>query len=332
MTTWRKHGSTGLGDCWAFHDAHTGRWLGPQAGRALELCRTADLCLNVSGMNPIRPWLQDIPVRALIDTDPAFTQIRHLTDDDARGLALQHNAFFTFAGNLPAGRSSVPDDGLPWQATRQPVVLDAWPVRPTPPDARFTSVLLWESYDALEYLGRKYGLKAHSFGPYVTLPQRAGRIFELAMGSPTSPGEHFETLGWYVIDPLEPTRDPWTYQAYIQNSKAEFGIAKQAYVATRSGWFSERTAGYLASGRPAIVQNTGFTDWLPTGEGVLPFDSPEDVLDAIESVNANYDRHCRAARELVHEYFDAGKVLTTLVEAAMTARSASAADRSRGAQ
>ena len=116
----------GLGGCWAYYDAHTAQWLGPMAAGARDFCGTADLCLNLSGMNPVRPWLEGIPVRALIDTDPAFTQIRHLTDPEARERARQHTAFFTFGENLPARRSTIPDDGLPWRATRQPVVLDAW--------------------------------------------------------------------------------------------------------------------------------------------------------------------------------------------------------------
>jgi hypothetical protein len=316
----RAFRGVGLGECWAFHDANAGQWHGPQANRILELCRTADVCLNISGMNPLRPWLESIPVRVLIDTDPAFTQIKHLTDDEAWQPAKRHTSFFTYAENLPAGRSLVPDDGLPWQATRQPVVIEAWPVRPAPPNGKFTSVLLWESYDAREYNGQEYGLKAQSFEPYLTLPQRAGQVFELAMGSPTSPGEAFEAIGWHVIDPLEPTRDPWTYQAYIQGSKAEFGVAKHGYVVSRSGWFSERTAGYLASGRPAIVQDTGFSDWLPCGAGVLPFSTPDEVLAAIESVNTNYEQHCRAARDLVHVHFDAATVLTKLIDDAMASR------------
>jgi hypothetical protein len=309
----------GLGGCWAFHDSHTMRWFGPRADRVPEFCRTADVCLNISGMNPIRPWVESIPVRVLIDTDPAFTQIKHLTDDDASQLAHRHNVFFTFAENLPAGRSEVPDDGLPWQATRQPVVLDAWPVVPAPKDGKYTSVLLWESYDARQYGGREYGLKAQSFGPYVMLPKRTGPIFELAMGSPTSPGEYFQEVGWGVIDPLEPTRDPWSYQRYIQGSRAEFGVAKHAYVVSRSGWFSERSAGYLASGRPVIVQDTGFSDWLPTGHGVLPFSNPDEVIAAIASVEADYERHCRAAREVAQSHFEAGGVLTKLLEAAWPA-------------
>ena len=238
---------TGLGGCWAYYDAHTAQWLGPLADGAREFCGMADLCLNLSGMNPVRPWLEGIPVRALIDTDPAFTQIRHLTDPEARERARQHTAFFTFAENLPARRSTIPDDGLPWRATRQPVVLDAWPVTPGPAGGKFTSVMLWESYDAQRYNGRRYGQKAASFTPYLDLPRRTGRIFELAVGSSAAPGLMLEDHGWDVIDPREPTRDPWAYQRYIQASKAEFGVAKHGYVVSRSGWFSERSAAYLAS-------------------------------------------------------------------------------------
>ena len=309
----------GLGDCWAFHDAHTGRWLGPQAERIHDICATADLCLNLSGLNPMRPWLRQIPARVLIDTDPVFTQIRHLSDAAARQRAQDHTVFLTFAENLPAGRATIPNDGLPWQATRQPIVLAAWPVTPAPRDGKFTSVLLWESYPAQKHDGQWYGLKADSFSPYVDLPQRVGRVFELALGSPSAPGPFLQSRGWDVIDPREPTRDPWTYQRYIQGSKAEFSIAKQGYVVSRSGWFSERSAAYLASGRPIVVQDTGFSDWLPAGTGVLPFTNPDEAVTAITSVSEHYAHHCRAARDIAAEFFDARTVLPQLIDMAMRA-------------
>ena len=309
--------SVGVGDCWAFFDTHARRWLGPQSARIQQVCAEADLCLNVSGRNELPPLLEQIPVRALVDTDPAFTQIRHLTDDDARQRAQQHNAFFTFAENLPAGCADVPDDGLPWQATRQPVVLDMWPACPPEPGAKFTSVMLWESYGGVDHEGRRYGQKAESFTPYLDLPQRAGHLFELALGSSSAPGSYLQSLGWDVIDPLPPTRDPWTYQRYIQASKGEFGIAKHGYVVTRSGWFSERSACYLATGRPVVVQDTGFTLWLPGGDGVLPFSTPAEALAAIAEANGRYEHHCRAAREIAETYFDARSVLGRLIETAM---------------
>src|SRR5262249_33570427 len=141
----------GLEGRWAYHDAHTGRWLGPGAEHALGACRRADFVLNLSGVNPLRPWLREVAGRVLVGTDPVFTQVRHLTDPAARTRAGLYTSFFSFGENIERGRSAVPDDGLPWQATRQPVVLDAWPVTPVPIDGPFTTVMQWESYRACQY-------------------------------------------------------------------------------------------------------------------------------------------------------------------------------------
>jgi hypothetical protein len=307
----------GLSDCWAYHDAHAGRWHGPAADSVLDWLGRADLLLNVSGVNPLRPWLLGVPVRVLIDTDPAFTQIRHLTDPVARTTAEAHTAFFTFGENIPAGHASVPDDGFPWRPTRQPVVLDAWSVTPAPNDGRFTTVMQWASYSARQYAGRRYGMKAESFGPYFDLPQRCGRTFELALGSASAPRDQLRERGWFLRDPLEVTRDPWTYQEYIRGSKAEFGVAKHGYVAGRTGWFSERSACYLASGRPVLVQDTGFTSWLSVPGGVLAFRTPEEAAKGAEEIARRYAFHARAARAVAAEYFDAAKVIPRLIEDAL---------------
>lgn len=303
-----------LGDHWAYYDAHTSRWFGPCAERILQICSTADLLLNLSGVNVLRPWFMEIPVRALVDTDPAFTQIRHLTVPASRNLALQHTAFFSFGENLGRNQSAIPKDGLPWRATHQPVILDAWPVTPGPAKGRFTTIMQWESYPAREHKGRHYGMKSDSFESYMNVPERAGRIFELAVGSPSAPRALLRSKGWAVRDPLQVTRDPWTYQRYIQQSKAEFSVAKHGYVISHSGWFSERSAAYLASGRPVLTQETGFSDWLQVGAGVIPFSTPEEALAGIEEINSRYEFHCRAARAIAEEYFDARKVLHRLIE------------------
>ena len=160
-------------------------------------------------------------------------------------------------------------------------------------------------------------MKSESFVPFMDLPQNAGIKFELAVGSSTAPREELRRKGWEVRDPLEPTRTPWTYQTYIKRSKAEFGIAKHGYVVTHSGWFSERSANYLASGRPVVVQDTGFTDWLHADMGVKSFRTPDEALAAIDDVNSRYEAHCRAAREVAEAYFDYRKVLSELIERAM---------------
>ncbi len=312
----RAFASVGMADAWAYHDAHTGRWLGPAAGRALSFCRSADLVVNVSIANALKPWVRSIPCKILIDTDPAFTQIRNLTDPKRRALVDQHDVLFSFGENIGRPGCGVPDDGHAWRPTRQPVVLDAWEPAAPAPRGSYTTVMLWQSYPVRVYLGRTYGVKADSFAPIAGLPRRTGASFEIAMGSAGAPRAELERKGWRITDPFAATEDPVTYREYICRSKAEFSVAKHGYVVSRSGWFSERSAVYLACGRPIVLEDTGFTDWLPTGEGVLAFSTEDDAVAAIQDVEGRYDRHCRAAREIAAEYFDARRVLTDLLEAA----------------
>jgi hypothetical protein len=172
--------------------------------------------------------------------------------------------------------------------------------------------LAWQTYAPLAHDGRKYGVKADSFPPLLDLPMRSHENFELALSGDQAPRELLRKNGWYLLD--RGPRTPGDYQAYLQSSKAEFGIAKAGYIVSHCGWFSERSAAYLASGRPVVVQETGFSRWLPTGLGVLPFLTPDNAMAALDDLNARYDQHCRAARELVVEYFDYRKVLSQLIE------------------
>jgi hypothetical protein len=304
----------GLGDIWAYHDAHTDTWHGPAAGTIEERMRRAQLVINLSGVNPLHPSLAEAPVRAFIDHEPALTQVRHLTDPRAVELAKQHNRFLTFGENIGSSSCTVPDDGFDWQPTRQPVVLDAWPVTPGPPDGRFTTVMQWDSHPPRDLDGARYGMKSGSFMPYIDLPQKVESAFELAMGNATAPVDLLRSKGWELRNPLGPSRDLGTYQGYIASSKGEFTVAKHGYVVTHGGWFSERSAVYMASGRPVLTQETGFSDWLPTGEGVLAFSSPDEAIAGVQEINARYDLHCRRARELVDGYFDARKVLSDMIE------------------
>jgi hypothetical protein len=307
----------GAGGLWAYHDAHTGRWLGAAAARARAFCESADLVLNLSGVNPLRDWLAGAPARALVDTDPAFTQIRHLKDPAMRERALGHTAFFTFGENFGQPGCSIPDDGLPWMPTRQPITLAAWEVTAGPESGPFTTVLQWDSYAAREHGGRRFGMKSESFAEFLDLPSACPETFELALGTAAAPRDLLRAKGWRIRDPLE-LADAASYQRYLRSSKGEWSVAKQGYVASRSGWFSERSASYLASGRPVAVEDTGFTDWLEAGEGVVPFRTFREAVDAVARISGDYRRHCRAAREMAASFFDAAKVLPLLVERAMS--------------
>jgi hypothetical protein len=304
----------GLDDRWAYHDALGTGWHGPLGERALDYCRSADVLINVSGVNPVRPWLEGVPRRVLVDTDPGFAQIRQLTDPEQTALALQHNAFVTFGANVGHADSLIPDSGVTWKPTRQPIWLRGWPVSAPQPGGRFTTVMQWESYAALEYAGHTYGMKSSSFHRIEDLPGKVDQELEIALGGSEAPRDALEAKGWIISDPLRIARDPWSYRSFIEGSKAEFSVAKHGYVESRSGWFSERTANYLATGRPAVVEDTGFPEWLPTGSGVLAFSTRDEAVAGIEEVAADYDAHSRAARELAEEFFDSRSVLTDLLE------------------
>ncbi|HKE88056.1 MAG TPA: hypothetical protein VKB50_30075 [Vicinamibacterales bacterium] len=309
----------GLGTGWAYYDQHQNAWLGPAARQSLEICRSADVVLNLSAVNPVRSWLEHVPVRVLVDTDPAFTQIRHLTNATARARAAAHTAFFSYGENIQHEDCAIPRDGFPWQPTRQPMVMDAWAPTPGPPRGPLSTVMLWDSYPSADFDGVHYGMKAESFDPYVDLPSHTRERFHLALGSSREPRERLAAHGWTILDPRVPTRDPWTYQDFIQRSKAEFSVAKHGYVVSRSGWFSERSAAYLASGRPVVVQDTGFSCWLDADAGVIPFRHVNEAIAAIDVLNASYERQCLAARALAEAYFDSSAVLTQLLERALAA-------------
>lgn len=320
----RTFAPIGIGERWAYYDAHTATWHGPCAGRVPEICATSDVVLNLAGVNPLRPWLESVPARALVDQDPAFTQIRHLTDPTARARAAQHTAFLSFGENIGRSGCTVPDDGLPWRPTRQPVVLEALAPTPGPRQGRFTTVMLWQSYPAREYEGRRYGLKGDSFAEYVELPGRTRERLELAVGGGEIPHQLLAGRGWRLRDSREPTRDLHTYERYVRESKAEFSVAKQGYVASWSGWFSERSCCYLGSSRPVVVQDTGFTEWLEAGAGVIAFQSPDEAAAGLEEIDRRYEFHCRTARDVVAEYFDSRRVIPELLEAVLGGQGAGA--------
>jgi hypothetical protein len=298
---------------WAYFDKHRSRWLGPMSDGGEAYLRSADIVLNLSGSNVLRPWSAMPPVRVLVDTDPAFTQVANLLSAERMSHAKLHNSYFTFGENFGVG-SSIPDDGLPWRATRQPVVLDLWDLGPAPPGGPYTTVMQWNSYPAVEYGGRRFGLKSDSFDEYARLPGEVPVRLEMAAGG-GAPTADLEAQGWSLVDPLATTRDAWTFQEYLRSSRAEFSVAKHGYVVTNSGWFSERSANYLASGRPVITQETGFSDHIPVGDGLLAFGTPAEAIAAIQSVEGDYARHANAARDTAAQWFDSRKVLRDLMEA-----------------
>jgi hypothetical protein len=302
-----------MGSKWAYFDFHTNQWHGRSQKNVIDFLATADVLLNISGVNPLRDWVMKIPVKVLIDTDPVFTQIRHLKEKNARQTAAAHTIFLSYGENFGKPDCSIPDDGFKWKPTRQPVVMDLWKSEKRSFDSRWTTILQWDSYKTAEWGGQTYGMKSQSFGPFLELPAVSAEKFELALGSETAPGEKLREKGWLIKDSLVITKTPESYREYIMDSKGEWSVAKHAYVVTGSGWFSERSAAYLACSKPVVVQDTGFSANIPTGEGLLKFDKPEDLSEIFEDINHHYDHHCLRAAELCREFFDHTIVLGRLI-------------------
>jgi hypothetical protein len=301
-----------MADAW-FYIAEDGTTYGLSRERLAQLCRECDLYINLSNINWI-PELEQCRRRLLVDTDPVFTQI------GAHGLGgpfSRYDVLFTYGENVHKSWSSMPTASRNWLPTRQPIVLDLWPVERGKKSAPFTTVMNWSPLGDCVYGGRIYGQKEREFETFFSLPRYSQNRMEVAARvSETIYGRLIQN-SWQVVDPLEVTRDTSTYKDYLAASFAEFSVAKHGYVTTRCGWFSERTAAYLALGRPAAIQDTGFSDWLQTGAGVVAFGTFDEAVSAIDEINRRYEFHCRAAREIAEEYFDASKVLSSMIEDAM---------------
>lgn len=304
-----------LNSHWAYFDPFTNIWYGQSQQQVLFFCSRADVVLNISHVNPLRDWWAKIPCRVLIDTDPAFTQIKNLSNPGLHYLASQHTHFLSFGENIGRHNCTVPKDGFNWKPTRQPVFMPAWEKSPELAPSKWTTVMQWDSYRDRQFGGEVFGMKSLSFTGYITLPDcLPDDTFELALGSENAPVENLKCNGWHIVSSIVPTKNPWTYQEYIKTSKGEWSIAKHGYVKTNSGWFSERSTAYLASGRPVVVQDTGFSNFLPTQAGLLCFTTLDEAIDRINRVNTDYRFHCKKAREVVEEYFDGTKVLTEIIK------------------
>jgi hypothetical protein len=282
----------------------------------LEVARRADVLINVSGMLTDEALTGRIPVRVYLDLDPAFNQLWHT----AQGIDMRfagHSHFVTVGQALGQPGCDVPTCGLSWSTTPQPVVLAHWPAADCLCYHALTTVGNWRAYGSVEYRGAFYGQKAHALRPLITLPALTQERFVLAMAIHPDERKDLAALaenGWELLDPAQVAGTPNDYRQFIRGSWAEFGIAKSGYVVSRCGWFSDRSVCYLASGRPVIAQETGFSRYLPTGEGLFAFENSGQVLAAVEELRRDYRRHARAARAVAEDYFDSDKVLTRLLE------------------
>lgn len=301
----------GLERRWAYRD-WAGEWHGHTGEEVDDLIVGADLFLDVGG-SCYFPQMAGARHRAYVDMDPVFTQMQAFGNDTRLG---EYDTLFTYGTQIGRRASRVPTLGFDWQPLLPPVVLSAWDEAPAepPPGARWTTVAHWTAYGAIEYEGESYGQKDVEFLRFIDLPTRTPSPIEVAVSLDDVPLDLFQANGWHLQPSLPVSVDPWEYRDYVWRSRGEFSVAKEAYAKARCGWFSDRTATYLASGRPAVVQDTGLGGLIPTGEGLLVFRDKNEAVHALASAEGSYAVHSQAARQIARDYLDSDKVLTGLLE------------------
>ena len=306
----------GLGGSYSLSYNGGERIVGAPREEVLRRVAEAPVLLNVMGFLTDPNILAAARRRVFVDIDPGFGQMwREL------GLAdvfAGHDAFVTVGRNIGRPECPIPTCGLDWITIPQPVVLEHWPVTSGTGGA-FTSIGAWRGPNGpVEYHGQTYGLRVHEFRRFAELPRRCpGEQFEMALDIHPDDSADIRLLagnGWSLVEPKTVAGDPWAYRWYIAASKAEFMVPKHMYVATNSGLLSDRSAYYLASGRPVLARDTGIRDLYPTGEGLLTFSTLDEAVAGVEEINRDYARHCRAARRIAEGYFDSDKVLAALLE------------------
>jgi hypothetical protein len=304
----------GLQADWALLHDGGGSSLGLSREELRDRLDDAALLINVMGYLDDRDLRARPAKRAFLDIDPGWPQwwARQGLHDGLAG----HDAHVTVGLNVGREGCGVPTCGIDWIATPPPVLLDEWPAVPAGDGGAFTSVATWRGpHDPIEVDGERYGVRAHAFRPLAALPRETGAAFRLALDIDPADAADRALLadgGWRIEDPVEVAGDPDSYRAFVQGSGAELMVAKDLYARTRSGWFSDRSAAYLASGRPVLAQDTGF----PAGAdgGLLTFSTPEEARAGVAEIRRDPQGHAAAARALAQERFAAEHVLGELLE------------------
>lgn len=309
----------GFKNRWAFRYYPDGECHGMTENQLLTLYKDADFFFNVTGAQEIREEHLACPKRIYVESDPFNMQVHVSQGNESKIDELEaHNVHFTFGENLISDDFIVPLERFDWLTTRQPVLMEFWDNPYKGMNGACTTITSWKSKgNEVTYQGETYyWTKDREFVKFIDLPKHFDIPFELAVKADSEAEKLIDENGWRRASSVAISADTQLYKQYIQQSRAEFTVARDVYVRPETGWFSDRSACYLAAGRPVITQETGFSKYIPCGEGLFSFETLDDVLAAVDEIQRNYEVNCNRAREIAIEYFSAEKVIGSMLERA----------------
>lgn len=274
------------------------------------LFRKADLYIDYGNHGA---WLQEASstqCRIFVDGEPGYRQIQLVNEEAASGRnpLLGYHYYYTVGQNIGTAKSCAPTGGFQWRHVFHPICIDLFKVVPASAGAPFTTVMNWQSHTPIPYKGAIYGQKDLEFEKFLSLPRLTSAVLEVAVGGHQVPTERLLAAGWRLRSAHDVTISYDSFLHYICKSQGEFSVCKNVFVATNSGWFSDRSAAYLASGRPVVLQETGFSGHLPCGRGLFAVKDAAQAAEAIRSIEKDYQKHSQWAREIANEHFDSAKV------------------------
>ncbi len=318
----------GFENNWAYRDVGTGKCFGMSSQKLAKICESADIFINVSAASLMRDEYLSIPTRVLIDSDPMFTQVQYWDDSKVeeskssfiKCYSLHYTHLFSFGENIGHPECRIPTYGFLWQPTRQPVCLALWKKMENDElvvrNGAFTTIMNWSTRKKMRYMQEEWGQKDVEFEKFIDVPSAFKKNkFNIIVADNSKKMDAKDLLnnGWGLLDPIQTIKTPDQYRDFIHASLGEFSVAKETYVKSNSGWFSCRSACYLAAGKPVVTQETQWSKYITSGIGLFAFSDQDTALNALEEVKSDYHKHSCAARDIANEFFDSNKVLSDLI-------------------